>query len=121
MGFYSLTGPYQLFQEAAPGSKSIDHEAFAGASFPGFSFPWTTTITFSTGAYGVYVSSLSVGSVLLSIAHPTKPVYTKTLSIPAGENFLQYINGDSQNIQISLSSVNAGSNAYLQISKIEEV
>ena len=85
------------------------------------SFPWTRTISFSTGIYGIYVSNLSDQSASLLISHPTKPIHTKTIDIPANQDVLQYIDGDSQNIQLSLDSSSENSNVYIQVSKIQEV
>jgi hypothetical protein len=112
MGFYNLIGDSSsATQESAPGANSIVSEAYVSSS------SWSTSITFSTGTYAIYVSNLSSPAISFSLTHPTKSLYSKSLQVAANKSILQYIDGDSQNIIISLTSVDQ---SYIQISKIEE-
>ena len=104
MGFYNLVGSRSERQESLPGATSIFTEQYNGYFFTNNALYWSTSIALSTGTYGIYFSNLSDTSAGFSITHPTKAVSSKSLPVLSGTSFTQYIDGDAQNINISVDN-----------------
>lgn len=107
MGFYNLLGSSNIInQESLPGSNLIINQEYSGYYFTNKALYWSTSITFSTGVYGIYFSNFSNSSANISINHPTKIVNNKIYSVNSKSKLEQYIDGDAQNINITIDNTN---------------
>jgi hypothetical protein len=109
MGFYSFLGSETASQESLPGSNLIvSQQPIGGYYLAGYATDkalyWSTSITLSTGTYGIYFSNLSKFEVNFSISHPTRLTNNKSYSLAAGDSFNQYLDGNAQNINMTIDN-----------------
>jgi hypothetical protein len=103
MGFYNLSGPNKKAVKASlPGTELIVSESYYGKSFNN-NLVFSTTISFSSGMYGVYVSNLSENeNIIVNLEDENQTLNTREVYLSPKTTFQRYIVDTPQNLKFSV-------------------
>ncbi len=103
MGFYNLLGSeLDSVKDSMPGSEAVISTNYITFFSTSKTFYFSTSISFSTGTYGIYISNFSPNNIKVNVAHPTEGVFNNEIIISPNSYSLKYIDGAAQNISISI-------------------